>query len=132
MSPEVDRTRENILEANEIITAVILPKVKENVMSHYNKMGERESNDWPLAEVAVVVEMNGEKCKKAKIVLGAAAPVPFVSEEAAEAIKGQEINKETATAAGKAAMVSATPLSQNAYKVPIFETIIKRALLALM
>jgi len=132
VSPDIDRKRETILEANEIITAVILPKVKENVMSHYIKMGERESNDWPLAEVAVVAEMNGEKCKKAKIVLGAVAPVPFVSEEAAETIKGQEINKETATAAGKAAMVSATPLSQNAYKVPIFETIIKRALLALL
>jgi xanthine dehydrogenase YagS FAD-binding subunit len=132
VSPDVDRKRETILEANEIITAVILPKAKENVKSHYIKMGERESNDWPLAEVAVVVEMNGEKCKKANIVLGAVAPVPFVSEAAAEAIKGREINKETATSAGKAAMVSATPLSQNAYKVPIFETIIKRALLALL
>ena len=131
VSPDVDRKRETILEASEIITAVILPKVKENVKSQYIKMGERESNDWPLAEVAVVVEMNGEKCKKANIVLGAVAPVPFVSKEATDAIKGQVINKETAISAGKAAMVLATPLSQNAYKVPIFETIVKRALLAL-
>ena len=132
VSPDVDRKRETILEAGEIITAVILPKVKDNVKSHYLKMGERESNDWPLAEVAVVVELNGEKCKKANIVLGAVAPVPVVSESAIEAIKGQTINEQTARAAGIAAMTSATPLSQNAYKVPIFETIIKRALLALL
>ena len=132
VSPDVDRKRETILEAGEIITAVILPKVKENMKSHYIKMGERESNDWPLAEVAVVVELNGEKCKKANIVLGAVAPVPVVSESAIEAIKGQTINEQTARAAGIAAMTSATPLSQNAYKVPIFETIIKRALLALL
>jgi len=132
VSPDVDRKLETILEAGEIITAVILPKVKENMKSHYIKMGERESNDWPLAEVAVVVELNGEKCKKANIVLGAVAPVPLVSESAIEAIKGQTINEQTARAASIAAMTNATPLSQNAYKVPIFETIIKRALLALL
>ncbi len=128
VSPTVDRTRESVLEANEIITSVIIPAAKANMKSHYIKMGERESNDWPLADVAVVLELSGEKCKKAKIVLGAAAPVPFISEEAGSAIKGELINEKTAAAAGKAAMVSATPLSQNAYKVPIFETIIKRAI----
>lgn len=128
VSPDVDPYRENILEASEIITAVILPKAKKEVKSFYIKMGQRESNDWPLADVAVVAELSGEKCKKAKVVLGAAAPFPYVSKEASEAIEGQIVNKENAIAAGKAAMTSATPLSQNAYKVPIFETIIERAI----
>lgn len=128
VSPDVNPAKENILEANEIITAVILPKAKDNVKSYYIKMGQRESNDWPLADVAVVAELSGEKCKKAKVVLGAAAPVPYVSKEASETIEGQIVNKENATAAGKAAMAAATPLSQNAYKVPIFETIIERAI----
>jgi xanthine dehydrogenase YagS FAD-binding subunit len=128
VSPDVDPSRENILEANEIITAVILPKANENIKSYYIKMGQRESNDWPLADVAVVAELSGEKCKKAKVVLGAAAPVPYVSEEAAAAIKGQVVTNETATTAGKAAMAAATPLSQNAYKIPVFETIIERAI----
>ncbi len=130
--PSVDRTRESILEANEIITAVIIPSAKGETKSHYIKMGERESNDWPIADVAVVAELNEDKCKKANIVLGAAAPVPFLSEPAMKVVKGKIINEESATAAGKAAMADATPLSQNAYKIPIFETIIKRALLALV
>jgi hypothetical protein len=29
-------------------------------------------------------------------------------------------------------MASATPLSQNAYKIPVFETIIERAIVATM
>lgn len=132
VSPDVDPSRETILEANEIITAVILPKAKEDLKSYYIKMGQRESNDWPLADVAVVAELSGEKCKKAKVVLGAAAPVPYVSKEAAEVIEGQIVNKESAAAAGKAAMASATPLSQNAYKIPVFETIIERAIVATM
>jgi len=130
--PNIDRTRETILEAGEMITAVVLPLAKKNTSSHYIKMGERESNDWPNADVAVVVELNGNKCKKANIVLGAAAPVPIHSEAAEHAIKGKEINEETARVAGIEAMKESTPLSQNAYKVPIFETIIKRALLALV
>lgn len=130
VTPDVDPSRENILEANELITAIILPKQKADTKSYYIKMGERESHDWPLADVAIVVELNGDKCKKANIVLGAVAPVPMVSESAIETIEGQVLSQETATAAGKAAMANATPLSQNAYKVPIFETIIKRALMA--
>lgn len=66
--------------------------------------------------------------QKANIVLGAAAPVPIHSEAAEQAIKGKEIDEETAKTAGAEAMKEATPLSQNAYKVPIFEAIIKRAI----
>ncbi len=100
VSPEVDHTKENILEANEIITAVILPKPKENYMSHYIKMGERESHDWPIAEVAVVAEIKNQKCKYARIVLGAAAPVPVRAKAAEEVLIGLEINPEIAKAAG--------------------------------
>jgi xanthine dehydrogenase YagS FAD-binding subunit len=130
--PSVDRTRESILEADEIITAVIIPPPKGDTKSHYIKMGERESYDWPIADVAVVAEFSGDKCKKASIVLGAAAPVPLLSEPAMKLVKGKVISEELASSAGKAAMEKATPLSQNAYKVPIFETIIKRALLKLV
>ena len=125
--PSVDLTRETILEASELITSVIIPPPRGDSKSHYIKMGERESNDWPLADVAVVAEFSGDKCKKANIVLGAAAPVPLLSEPAMKVVKGQVINEELASAAGKAAMAMATPLDKNAYKVPIFEAIIKRA-----
>ena len=128
--PSTDSSRESVLKAHEIITAVILPPPGKKTRSHYIKFGERESNDWPIADVAVVVELSGNKCKKASIVLGAAAPVPMLSQEAVAAIEGKVIDEETALIAGKAAMENATPLSQNGYKVPIFETIIKRALLS--
>ena len=128
VSPEAYRTKENILRANEIITAVILPKPKDTFMSHYIKMGERESHDWPIAEVAVVAEIKNQKCKYARIVLGAAAPIPVRAKAAEELLTGQEINPEIAKAAGVEAVKNATPLSKNTYKVPIFETIIRRAI----
>lgn len=130
VTPDQDRTKENILKFNELITAVLIPPLKKNAKSHYLKMGERESHDWPIADVAVMVEYSGKRCKAVNIVLGAAAPVPIRMKSAEELLKGKVIDEETASAAGIEAMKKATPLSMNAYKIPIFETLIKRALLA--
>lgn len=127
--PTVDEKKETILSEKELILSVQVPPMNKNAKSVYLKQGERESHDWPLAETAVVIQYSGGKCKKAKVVLGAAAPVPYVSEQAIKALEGNEINEEIALLAGKEAMLTATPLSQNAYKVPIFETLIKRAVL---
>jgi len=130
VTPDRDRTRENILNFNELISAILIPPLKKNAKSHYLKMGERESHDWPIADVAVMVEFSGKRCKSAIIVLGAAAPVPIHAKTAEEMLKGNVIDEEKAKEAGIIAMKEATPLSMNAYKIPIFETLIKRALLA--
>jgi len=129
--PGDDPLRENILKANELITAVILPPVSKNTKSYYIKQAGRESYDWAMADVAVVAEVSGSTCKNANIVLGAAAPVPLKSTEAAEKITGNALNEENATAAAEAAMADATPLAKNGYKVYLFKSIIKRALLQL-
>jgi xanthine dehydrogenase YagS FAD-binding subunit len=55
--------------------------------------------------------------------------VPWVSQEAAQAIVGKEINEQTADAAGQAAVSIAKPLSRNQYKVQLTRVAVKRALL---
>ncbi|NOX85036.1 MAG: molybdopterin-binding protein [Chlorobi bacterium] len=130
--PTVDRTRENILEPGELMTAVILPAPKRNTVSYYIKMGSRKSQDWPMAEVAVVAELSGNVCKSVNVALGAAAPVPLISKLANDSITGKTITEATAAEAGRAAMQIALPLSENGYKIPVFQTIIKRALLAVV
>ncbi len=82
-----------------------------------------------MGDVAVVMEVSGNSCKSASIVLGAAAPVPYRSIQAQEAIEKKDINQENAMAAAKAAMSIARPLSKNAYKVPLFASTIKQAIL---
>jgi xanthine dehydrogenase YagS FAD-binding subunit len=126
---ENDSTKENILEANELITAVLIPPVKNDTKSYYIKQGTRESHDWALADVAVVMEVSGNRCRKAEIALGAAAPVPVKAADAANFLKGKEINESNAASAGEMAMKGATPLTKNAYKVPLFKAIITRAIL---
>lgn len=124
-----DMAIENILKAKEIITEITLPAPSKNTRSAYIKQVARESYDWSLGDVAVVFEVSGDTCRSASIVLGAAAPVPYRSMEAQVAIKNKTINNENAMAAAKAAMSIARPLTKNGYKVPLFESTIKQAIL---
>ncbi|GJM28790.1 MAG: oxidoreductase [Cyclobacteriaceae bacterium] len=126
--PWVEEGQENILEQGEIITAISIPPLKKGVKSYYIKQGARASYDWALADVAVVVEMSGKKCKKAIIALGAAAPIPIRVEDAESILVNEGISEESVLKAADVAMEKAKPLEKNGYKVAIFKTIIKRAI----
>jgi len=73
--------------------------------------------------------MQGSRCSQASIVLGGAAPYPYRAKAAEAKLKGNEITEGTARAAAEAAMANAMPLEKNAYKIPIFEAIIRRTIL---
>jgi xanthine dehydrogenase YagS FAD-binding subunit len=122
---------ENDLKPGEILTAITLPPIPPGSRSIHLKQGEKDSFDWPIADVAVWLELDrGGICEKASIVLGAAAPVPRRAREAEAAIIGKRVSEDAANAAGRAALAGAAPLSKNAYKLPIFETLVRRAILA--
>jgi len=130
VTPEQDVRRENALGVQEIITGIVVPPPAAGASSAYLKQGEKESFDWPLAEVAVLLERDGDTCRRASIVLGAAAPVPHRARAAEAALAGKAINEATAREAARVALQGATPLAQNAYKVKIFEAIVRRTILA--
>lgn len=126
-SPDVDVRRENILEPDELITAITVPATQAK--SAYYKQGEKESFDWPIADVAVALTMQGSRCQKASVVLGAAAPYPYRAKAAEAKLNNAEINVENARAAAEQAMSNATPLAKNGYKIQIFQAIIRRTIL---
>jgi len=127
ISPEQDVMRENILQPDELITAITVPAT--DARSAYYKQGEKESFDWPIADVAVALTMQGSRCSKATIVLGAAAPRPYRAKDAETKLANSPIDEGTARSAAQQAIAGATPLANNAYKIPIFEAIIRRTIL---
>src|SRR4051812_37374411 len=54
--PSVDLHRENILQPGEVVTEIRIPAPPDNAKSHYIKQGEKESFDWPICEIACVIE----------------------------------------------------------------------------
>ena len=127
VSPEQDVMRENILQPGELITAITIPAT--DARSAYYKQGEKESFDWPIADVAVALTMQGSRCNKASIVLGAAAPRPHRAKAAEAQLAGSPINEDIARKAAQQATAGATPLAKNSYKIQIFEAIIRRTIL---
>jgi xanthine dehydrogenase YagS FAD-binding subunit len=130
LRPEQDIGRENDLKPGEVLTAVLLPRLERGVRSAHLRQGELESFDWPVADVAVVLDTGAAGvCRKASVVLGAAAPVPHRAIAAENALAGKRTTDEAARAAAHAALAGAVPLSGNAYKLPIFEALVRRAVL---
>jgi xanthine dehydrogenase YagS FAD-binding subunit len=129
VTPETDIMRENVIAADELITEVKVPRSAMPLRSAYIKQGEKESFDWPVADVAVALQKKGNVCTKASIVLGAAAPVPWRAVKAEESLVGKVVNEQAAREAARLSIQGATPLAQNGYKLPIFEAIVRRAVL---
>ncbi len=133
VAPERDIERENDLRAQEILTAILLPATKPGMRMAHLKQGEKDSVDWPLADVAVVLDLDSKgRCEHAAVVLGAAAPVPYRAKGADAALVGKRLDRDLAEQAANAALKDATPLVKNAYKVPLFVTLVRRAILKAM
>lgn len=128
-SPSSESDREIDLKPNEILTEIVIPAAKGAKNATY-EVRNKEGLDWPLAAASVVLTMKGANVASAQIVMGHVGPTPVVAAEAAKSLAGKAITEETATAAGKAAVAGAKPLSDNGYKVHLAAVAVKRALLA--
>jgi xanthine dehydrogenase YagS FAD-binding subunit len=121
--------RENVLKNDEIITQIQVPASPCAAHSTYMKFKERESLDFALASVAAAVELQANKtAKQVRLVLGGVAPIPWRATAAEASLSGKVLNKEALSEAARLALADAKPLEKNAYKVPLTQTLIRRAL----
>jgi xanthine dehydrogenase YagS FAD-binding subunit len=128
--PDDDVTRENVLGPSDIVVGVRVPPPMTGAASSYLKIREKETFDWPIAEAAVTLVRDAAgTVVSARIVLGAAAPIPWRSEAAERAILGKPLTEASASAAAEAALEGANPMSGNGYKVGLLREVVRRALL---
>ncbi|MGA8111861.1 MAG: FAD binding domain-containing protein [Acidobacteriaceae bacterium] len=127
--PDANPTKFTVIEPDELITAIHIPAAAPGTRSAYQKYGEKESFDWAIADAGVVLEMEGDTCRRAVVTMGAASPIVRRSPQAEAALRGKPITEESARAAGKVAVEGATPLSQNAYKLDLFPVAVARTIL---
>ncbi|MEK7484092.1 MAG: FAD binding domain-containing protein [Planctomycetota bacterium] len=128
ISPSKNITKETVLRDNEIITEIKVPSMTSGWKTFYHKEKAKQSFDWPIAEVAVALKMDGDFCREASVVLGAAAPTPWRATPAEQILKNKIITRELARTSAEETLKLAKPLSQNAYKIRVFKAIIFRTL----
>ena len=121
--------RENVLKNDEIITEVNVPASPFAARSTYLKFKERESLDFAMSAVAAALELNADKTiKQARIVLGGVAPIPWRVPQAESFLVGKRLDASTLNEAAHLALDGAKPLAKNAYKIPLTQALVRRAL----
>jgi xanthine dehydrogenase YagS FAD-binding subunit len=125
--PKEDLRRENVVGPGEIVTDVQLNTSKAK--STYIKFKERSSLDFAMASVAAAVEFNDDRTvARSRVVLGGVAPIPWRVGNVEKHLYGKKLDDATIAEAAKIALDGADPLSQNSYKIPLTQTLVKRAL----
>ena len=121
--------RENVLQNDEIITEVQVPASKFAANSTYLKFKERDSMDFAMSAVAAAVAMGANKTvTDARIVLGGVAPIPWRVAKAEAALAGKTMSTDLLADVARIALQGAEPLAKNGYKIPLTQTLVRRAL----
>ena len=96
---------QTILEAGEILTEIIVPKHPARTGAAYQKFGRRAAMELPLIGVGVLLslEEGSDRCAKARVALGVAAPTPIRTLSAEQYLIGKQITEDTLEEAGKLA-----------------------------
>ena len=126
--PRVNAAHENVLRDDEVLASVSLPASSAGMRSTYHKIMDREAWTHALVSAAVVLQIENDACRRARIVLGGVAPIPWRVAEAEALLVGQRITPELAARAGDAAVAGARPLAKNAYKIPLTQALVRRAI----
>ncbi|MDE0829444.1 MAG: FAD binding domain-containing protein [Vicinamibacterales bacterium] len=130
--PSADPARENVLREDELLAGVEIQAPATVALSAYHKVMDRESWTHAVVSAAVVMELEGDVCRRARIVLGGVAPTPWRVPAAEQVLVGARVTPALAARAGEMAVEGARPLSKNAYKVPLTSGVVERTVLELV
>ena len=132
VAPATDPQRETVLEDGEILTHVVIPPPAQGAVSSYRKVGARKAWDFAVAGVALHLVRDGNGVvTAADVVLSGAAPIPWRANAAEARLVGRTLDRATIAAAAGASIEDAEPLSDNAYKLPLFEGLVTAQLEAI-
>ena len=101
---------ESCLSGGELMTEILLDKPASNVRAIFMKKG-RVKMDLAIASVGVLLEMDGDTCKKARFAAGSVAPVPLRLKRAEELFENAVMSKEIIREAQEIAMNSISPIT---------------------
>lgn len=126
--PEVDHTKENILNPGEILTEILIPFPKSNVNSRYIKIKERETWDFALVSIAGVFNIQNKKILNGKITFGGVAPVPWEDKILNSRLTNFNLEENSINKLAESSLNKADSLDMNAYKIPLAKNLIRKLL----
>ncbi|MET8828557.1 xanthine dehydrogenase family protein subunit M [Streptomyces sp. NPDC004610] len=116
--------RETVLPPGALITGVTLPPAPVAARSRYRKVRERASYAFAIGSVAAALDTADGVVRDVRLAFGAVASRPWRARTAERALLGGPATPDAFTRAADAELAAATPLRDNAYKVPLVRNLV--------
>lgn len=126
--PQENHRRETNLAPDELIISIRLPPQPSGARSIYLKAMDRKVWAFALIGVAAQLQMEGDRIAGARLVLNGVAPIPWRLTAAEQMLTGQRPDDATIARVAESSLAGAQPLEHNGYKVPLAQSLIRRAL----
>ncbi len=118
------------LRRDEMIKEIIFSKMSPHAKTAYFKLGLRNSMAISIISIALLLEMEGTFCKKARIGLGAVAPFPMRAYRTEEMLTEEEVTERLLEACGQTVREEIDPISDirasKEYRTEVVSVLLKR------
>ena len=115
------------LAHGELITHVVIPHLAAARRSHYVKVRDRASYEFALASAAVVLDVDGDTIRGARLGLGGIATKPWRAVEAEQILTGRKATDDAFRDAAEIAIAGAVAREHNHFKIELTRRTIVRA-----
>lgn len=112
-----DPTRDHMLEAEELLTQIVLPPPTPGERTAYFRAISRAEAEWPIVECLARLVVEDETIRMARVGAGGVATVPLRLTKVEAALEGQPATQSTLERAAHAAAEGTNPLPQTVGKV---------------
>ena len=120
---------ENQLQAGELIVAIEMPVPSASTRSGYLKVRDRTSFAFALASAAVAIDLEPDGLvRKARIAVAGVATKPWRLRNVESKLEGRRLDPALCREAASVAAEGAIAQSENAYKIPLLQNTVARAL----
>ncbi len=127
--------RRTVMRPDELLTAITFPAMAKSERGIFLKLGLRRAQAISVVDVAVVLDFEGERVKRAAIALGSVAPTIIRVPVAEAALVGRTLTPPVIAESARIAAATPSPIDDvrgpAAYRVEMIRVLVSRALRAL-
>ena len=122
--------KRDVRRPDELITRVSWPRLSANAVNVFYKLARRKGDAITVTGVAVTIEAAGGVCTRARIALGAVAPVVLRAKAAEARLEGRALTSSIIEEAAGMAAAAASPIddvrASAEYRLHTVEALVRR------
>jgi xanthine dehydrogenase YagS FAD-binding subunit len=119
---------ETVLEPDEVITAITVPANPAARRSHYLKVRDRASFEFAVVSVAVALDLDGTRIRRAHVALGGVGTKPWRVPQVEAALADTNLEPAVLRRAAALAAEGAQGRGANNFKIELMQRAIVRAI----